>query len=319
MDIVYHYPHDLFESLVNTIPLLCKYKKSVVSFFRGAGVETDICRDLEKKIAAPGDGVNKYEMVRSVLSRLNERGEMTLRERREIIRRVVEFEDFSTCWPDDVIKAKGLISEIRRMVDVKDSFTRMRLEKDREIKKYQLDRENQINDLKKKRQLLEEIKRDLYSLFAFPDSQAQKRGKLLEGVMNRLFDADDILVREAFEVVSDEGNGVLEQIDGVVEIDGYLYLVEIKWWREPLGKAEVSPHLVKVFNRGHAGGIIISKAGYTVPAIDTCKDALVQKSIVLCDLEEIVALLEKQGSVKQFFKEKLQRAIIDKKPYAKKV
>lgn len=30
------------------------------------------------------------------------------------------FEDFSCCWPEDVLKAKGAASEVRRIVNVKD-------------------------------------------------------------------------------------------------------------------------------------------------------------------------------------------------------
>jgi hypothetical protein len=124
-------------------------------------------------------------------------------------------------------------------------------------------------------------------------------------------------MREAFEIIGGEGEGVVEQIDGVIEIDGYLYLVEMKWWKKPLGKAEVSPHLVNIFNRGHAGGIMISASGYTQPAITVCKEALSQKIIALCELEEIVLLLEHKQDLKAFLKLKLQAAIMDKKPLFK--
>ena len=164
---------------------------------------------------------------------------------------------------------------------------------------------------------LDSIKKELSSLFGMPDGQSQKRGKLLEGILNRLFEAGDILVREAFTLVGVESEGIVEQIDGVVEIDGHLYLVEMKWWRKRLGKAEVSPHLVNIFNRGHAGGILISKSGYTQPAITVCKEALSQKIVVLCELEEIVILLERQGSLRDFLKSKIEAAAIDKQPFFK--
>jgi len=140
---------------------------------------------------------------------------------------------------------------------------------------------------------------------------------LLESVLNRLFRADDILVREAFALTGQEGEGVIEQIDGVIEIDGTIYLVEMKWWKEPLGTAEVSPHLVKVFNRGHAGGILISNSGFTQPAITTCKEALSQKIIVLCELEEIVRLMERQGSLQELIRSKIRASVIEKQPLHK--
>jgi restriction system protein len=47
-----------------------------------------------------------------------------------------------------------------------------------------------------------------------------RRGKLFESVLNRLFAAESILIREAFTLVGDEGEGVVEQIDGAIELDG---------------------------------------------------------------------------------------------------
>ena len=46
--------------------------------------------------------------------------------RRELLKRVVEFENFSTCCPEDRLEAQDLVSQIRSVINVKDSFTRMR-------------------------------------------------------------------------------------------------------------------------------------------------------------------------------------------------
>jgi len=73
----------------------------------------------------------------TVLTRLNDKAETTLRERREIIKRITEFENFSSCWDADRLKAKGLVSQIRQVVNVKDSFTRMDQERDAERKQRQ--------------------------------------------------------------------------------------------------------------------------------------------------------------------------------------
>lgn len=317
MDITFHYPPELFELLIDTIPLLCRSKKSVLLFFQGAGVSATDLDDLWRRVGTDRANINKYEIARTTLTRLNERGEVALRERREILKRVTEFEDFSTCWSNDQLKAKGLVGEIRRVVNVKDSFTRMKQELERERQKNQAEHQARIDAIREKQAQTNAIKNDLYSLFGMSDDQSQRRGKLLEGILNRLFEADNILVREAFELVGDEGEGIVEQIDGVVEIDGYIYLVEMKWWKKPLGTAEVSPHLVKIFNRGHAGGILISKSGYTEPAITTCKEALTQKIVVLCELEELVLLLEKHDGLKDFLKKKINVAIMDKIPLFK--
>ncbi len=312
MEITFHYPPELLELLITTIPLLCPSKKSVLLFFQGAGVHSNDLQDMSQKIQENKESISKYEIAHTILTRVNSAGEKSLRVRREILKRVVEFEDFSACWADDQLKAKGLVAEIRRVVDVKDSFSRMKQEKDEERKKHQAEHEARVNAIQKKQEEMDTIKKELFSLFSI--TEPKKRGTLLETLLNKLFKAGDILVRESFKH-SEEGVGIVEQIDGVIEIDGYLFLVEMKWWNQPLGKSEVAPHLVKIFNRGHAGGILISASGYTAPAILDCKEALTQKIIVLCELEEFVYLLENRGNLKDFIKSKINIAVMEKKPF----
>ena len=82
-----------------------------------------------------------------------------------------------------------------------------------------------------------------------------------------------------------------------------------------MGKGDVSQHLVRVFGRGHARGIFISASNYTVPAITTCKESLQQTVIVLCNLQELVALLEQERNLKDTLSKKIQAAMIDKNPF----
>lgn len=312
MNIVFHYPPELLSLLIDTIPLLCRSKKDVLLFFKGAGVDSALTSDLTIRVEEDPESINKYEIVRTVLTRLNEKGDSTLRERREILKRVTEFEDFSACWPADQLKAKGLVAEIRRVVNVKDSFTRMHQEREEERKKRQVEQQAKLEEAQRRRGKLSEVKTALFSLFS--ESNSQKRGKALESVLDRLFEVSGILIRESFTLKGSQGEGIIEQVDGVVEIDGELYLVEIKWWNEPLGISEVSQHLVRVFNRGHARGIFISASGYTQPAISTCKEALQKSVVVLCKLEEIALLLEQEKDMRDFLKAKINAAIIDKNP-----
>src|SRR5439155_9400885 len=143
-------------------------------FFRGAGVGDEFTRDLADRVRSDKQIINKYEIVRTVLARLNEKGEATLRERREVIKRVVEFEDFSTCWPDDQLKAKGLVAEIRRLVGVKDAFTRMQIERDRERAARSAVADGRAAELAAKQQSAAKIRGDLAALFLI--TNPQRRG-----------------------------------------------------------------------------------------------------------------------------------------------
>ena len=315
MDTPYHYPPELFQLLVDTIPRLCRSKRDVLLFLRGAGTERSIISDLEEQVRNDPDSINKFSIVQTVLSRLNEAGDATLKVRREVVKRVVEVEDFSTCWPQDRLEVEGLVSRIRSVVNVKDSFTRMHQERDAETRRNLEDKRRETEELKRRRENIEAVHKDFNRLFAMDD--AHKRGKLLEGVLNRLFKENDILVRESFTLVTEPGHGVIEQIDGVVELDSHIYLVEMKWLKEPVGRAELSDHMVRVFSRSASGGIFISYSEYTTPAIDVCKELSSQIVIVLCTLQEFVMLLESDMSLVEFLKTKIQGSIIDKQPYTR--
>lgn len=244
-NIVYHYPADLLQLLIDVIPLLCRSKRDVLTFFRSAGVRASFLDDLDKRLRGDPEKINKYEIARTVLTLLNEKGEPALCERREVLRRVLEWEDFSTCYADNREKAQYLVVQIQRRLGVKDAFTRMRLERE----------------------------------------------------------ADNKLRQAKFQAKQDE----VQQRKAE--------MAEMKWWKTPVGKGDISPHLVRLYSRSQVHGIFISASEYTGPAIAVCRDALHQeKVIVLCELKEIVVHLEQEQDLKDFLKAKVRAARIDRNP-----
>jgi restriction system protein len=293
-DITFHFPPELFNLLVETIPLLNRSKKDVLTFFRGAGVPDEITGDLTKKLKAAPSEIHKFDIVRTVIEGLNARGEMMLKQRREVLRRVIEFENFDTCWPADQLKAKGLVASIREVVSQKDAFTRINLEREQE-RQARLAQAEQANRAKQERAArIEAAKNEFYALFSSGVTR-QARGKKLEATLNNLFNAYGILIHEAFHLVGESGQGIVEQIDGVIELKGALYFVEMKWYEAPVGKAEIAEHLVRLISRAEARGIFISASGYTNPGIHTAREFLQHKVIVLAGLQEIVRCLEREG------------------------
>lgn len=319
MDISFHYPPELLQVLIDTLPKLCKSKNDLLLFFQGAGVSKQVLDPYQRLLKTNKAAFNKYHVARELLTKLNEHGEKGLRVRRELLKRVVEFDDFTVCWENDRAAARGLVAQVRDLVNIKDSFTRMRIEKDEEKRQRVEEQEAASKARQKRKAEREQVKADLFALFG--ESDAHKRGKLLEGVLNRLFACHDILVREAFSIKGVCGEGVIEQIDGVVEVDGHLYLVEMKWWNSPIGTGEVSPHLVRVFGRGgQVRGLFISYTNFTDAAIAQCRDAINQgRVVVLSLLEEIVSLVNGDGDLKVWLKAKLQAALVDKQPFVRRV
>src|SRR6266545_3781002 len=259
----WHYPPELVELTVKAVSLLNRGKEGELDFFRGAGVPRTMLADLEQQVAVDRNAISKAEIARRVITRLNGAGDGMIGPRREILNRIVRTESFEQCWPDDRLPAKGVVAEIRDVVNKRDSYT---------------------------------------------------RAKRLETVLNRLFALDGIGIREAFHVVGDETEGIVEQIDGAIELDGEIYLVEMKWLDEPVGTAEISPHLVRLFSRSEARGIFISQSRFTDPAIAQSKQALAQRVSVLCELEEIVHVLDQGADAARYFREKVRAAITERRP-----
>lgn len=310
----FHYPPEIFDLLVSTIPLLCRGKKQVVLFLRGAGVHEQDLADVSQIVNSNPHSINKYDIVRSVLTKVNMRGDSGLRPRREIVKRVTEFESFETCWPSDQYKAKGLVASIREAVNAKDSFTRMKQERDVERNEKLVARRAEQVAAADKASRIHGISKRLGSLFSMDDAP-QERGSLLEEVLNDLFAVYGIQIRESFRRKALDTSLVLEQIDGVIELAGTIYLVEMKWLADPVGTAEFFPHLSRLFLRANVGGIFISNSGFTQPVISECATALVQKTMILCSLREIVLVLQREGDLIDLLRRKVEAAIIDKNPF----
>lgn len=148
----------------------------------------------------------------------------------------------------------------------------------------------------------------------FGEKNPQIRGKKLEKVLNNLFEHFGILIKEPFTVNGDNKEGIVEQIDGAIEIDGQIYLVEMKWLSTNVDVGDVSRHLVRLHGRSNVSGIFISVSGYTKAAIDVCVGALNQKLLVLCKLEEFVTVIETESNLKDFLKARITKAIVEKNP-----
>ncbi len=310
----YHWPTELLSLLQKCIPLLCPAKRDVFQFFRAAGVDERFYSDWQARWRTDPGSVSKFPVVRDALNRLNEDpSDKALRHRREIVRRVTAWENFSTLWPDDQLKAKGLVADIRRSVNVADSFTKMNQERERaELEKREA-RRKELEAARAKREEREAIRKEIAAQFT--ESNHQKRGKTLEPLLNRLFATFDISVRESFTVRGEEGEGIIAQIDGAVLLDNQFYLVEVKWLKKAVGPGDIAQHVMRVLHRGDATrGIFISATDYTSAAEVALREALNYRVHIGIGLNEIIFALEKSSDVRELLRRKVQAAILDKNP-----
>jgi len=268
--------------------------------------------DLRTREETDRTSISKFDIARVTLTRLNEGGDGTLRYRREVIKRVTEFEDFSVCWDKERLKAQGLVNQVRKVVDVKDSFTRMRQERDSE-RQERLRRLKEETDAKqRRREGRESLWRRLAALSSM--TNPQQRRKALKTVFNELFALDGLTVREAFAITTDEG-AITEQIDGLIALGNQDVLAEVKWYAKPLGVEQVSRHLVRVFTHSGVYGLIVSASRFTGPAIEQVQQSLSQLVVVLAEVQELLLLLEEpEASLGAWLRAKVRAATVDQRP-----
>jgi restriction system protein len=313
METTSRYSPELLGPLTEAVSRLFRGKKDVLLFFRAAGVGKELTADVTAQIEANPESISKLEVVRKVLRRLNEAGDRALGERQEVLKRVMEFRDFGTCWSEDQSKVKELLSEIRRVVNVKGAFVRMHEAVDEERSKHLAEQAAKLAEAQRRKSELSKYRDALARLFSENDNR--KRDESLADVLNGLFATSGILVREAFALKDFEREGVEEQVGGVLEMDGYAYLVELIWPKDRVGHSDISEHLVRIQDRIGVRGIFISASGYSESALAAAREGLQHCVVVLLDLKDIVLLLEQGKELADFLRTKIRAAIANDNPY----
>jgi hypothetical protein len=82
------------------------------------------------------------------------------------------------------------------------------------------------------------------------------KGYALEKIFVDLMRISEIPVHEPFVIVG-------EQLDGAIKHDGHFYLVELKWFADPLEPKHIGSFYFKVDGKLGARGIVIAMNGYT--------------------------------------------------------
>jgi len=309
-DAAYHYPPEVFEAVVQAVPLIVRSKQDVLTFFRGCGVNQELIAELVTW-TLPGGDKSKYHITRRILSEINELGDSGIRVRREVIKRIAELDSFDASWDSDRLKAQGAVAALRELVNKKDTFTRLKNIQEEDQQRIRRERQSEIDAQVAGRQKRNAVRISLGRLFS--ETDPHRRGNALEGVLNELFQSEGVSIREAFTVTKIDV-GVIEQIDGAIEIDGRVYLVEMKWWSKEMSRGDVASHLVSVFNRGDVGGIFISNSSYLASVIQDFKEALTKTTVILVELREIVMLLESDRTLIELLRPKIHSANLNKNP-----
>jgi hypothetical protein len=116
------------------------------------------------------------------------------------------------------------------------------------------------------------------------DTNAQKRGRDLEGLLNDLFSLFDLNPRKSF-VLADE------QIDGAFTFNTDDYLLEAKWEASPAARGDVDILAKKVERKGrNTLGLFVAVSGFSDPAVRAHTDC--GTSVIFMDGTDLFSVLE---------------------------
>ncbi|HGQ7785754.1 TPA: restriction endonuclease, partial [Streptococcus pneumoniae] len=146
-------------------------------------------------------------------------------------------------------------------------------------------------------QKIEELKTEYYSLFS--SDNPQERGYRLEKIVANLFRINDIDYHDSYRNRTNT-----QQLDGYFRFEGFDYLVEMKWEKNPVNSPKIASLKQKVDTKlTSTRGLFLSINGFRDEVIQdfSNKDA----KILFMDGQELAYILENRISLYEALKVKI--------------
>ncbi|TVV86454.1 restriction endonuclease [Streptococcus pneumoniae] len=275
---------EIQQQIIQCFGLCFHYKDTVVSFMQTSGVLNDL---ILKWKSEP-----KFVWAKNVINELNktENG-------RSIIRRIAtEFYKMKNISDEVQDRDRGLdaLRKLKRLIGdtqqnkvnetLNNSYHRSRQEMKIQLKQQLL-------------QKIEELKTEYYSLFS--SDNPQERGYRLEKIVANLFRINDIDYHDSYRNRTNT-----QQLDGYFRFEGFDYLVEMKWEKNPVNSSKIASLKQKVDTKlTPTRGLILSINGFRDEVIQdfSNKDA----KILFMDGQELAYILENRISLYEALKVKI--------------
>jgi hypothetical protein len=209
---------------MEAIATLCHVKRVMADLLlRPAGVPEEVYRPLLYRRDETGRPLSKRQIAPLIVEGCEHHPGA-----QHSIRRIIEMTATWTSFhlADDEYAARATVQKARELLGIIETMEA------REARAREIARHEELARLGRERADI--LKRQLELLLMMFDElarsdDAQRRGYLLQDLLNRLFDTHEIPVVRAF--TRNEG---AEQIDGAFKLEGWHYIVECRW-RERLG------------------------------------------------------------------------------------
>ncbi len=224
---------------------------------------------------------------------------------RKLIKLAAEWTAFHLA--QDEYKARAVVQKARELHGIlAEADEREKAEHDRRLRE-SVDRQRLEKETTVRRQsalLLAQFEQ------AAVDGDPQRRGYLLEDLLNRLFDLHRIPVVRSFR--RNQGG---EQIDAAFEMDGWHYIVECRW-RASLADIRQLDGLAGQVRRSgrQTMGLFLSMNGWSEHVVPLLKQNP-DKSIFLMEGYDLRCVLDLRVDLRGLLKAKLSALNLDTEPY----
>lgn len=291
---------------IEAIATLAHIKRAMADLILGpAGVLPEIYRPLlYRRDESTGRPLSKRQIAPLILDAIDRQPDG-----RRVIRAIVEIAaQWSSFYlADDEFAARATVQKARELLGT------IEVMRAREDQQRELARKEEIGRLERERADLFRRHSDLL-LMMFDDlaatDDAQRRGYLLQELLNRLFDLHEIPVYKSF--TRNEGG---EQIDGAFQLDGWYYLVECRWRRKLADIRELDGLKGQVDRSGkQTMGLFLAINGWS-EHVPTLLKQNPDKSIMLMEGHGLRTILSGQVDLQEFLGAMIAKLNLEGEPF----
>ena len=289
--------------VIEAIATLAYRKFDMVKFIlEPAGVPKEIFESLsDQRDVLTGRRISKRQTAPLILDALEKRGDFA-----EIIGNIVRI---AASWErfelsDKEYEARAVKAKAQGVLDGH------QLAEAEEAARKEADRQEQVREHLSARKRELSLLLTMFDELALQDQKAQERGYLLQDLLNRLFNAFGIPVYRSF--TRNEG---AEQIDGAFQIDGWYYLTECRWRKEPSDTRELDGFVGQISRSGRQTmGLFLSINGWSEKVPPMLKQNT-QKATILMQGYDLRAILSEEADLRDYILAAVRNLNISAEPY----
>ncbi|QTH46465.1 hypothetical protein J4772_06285 [Cohnella sp. LGH] len=274
-----------------------------------AGINKNYFQSLTKQKNDAGKWLTKREIASKIISEIETHPSYE-KIMHSIIKTASEFNQFHIA--KDEYEARATVQKAREVLGVLEILEKEETRKREQAKeKTELERASQ-----KEQELAKQLPLLLLAFDSISGKSAnpQLRGVMLEDIVNRLFNTYD-LTEQLTVVQAFRRNDSGEQIDGAFKLDGWHYIVEMKWTTQVSGIRDLDSLSGKVLRSGkQTMGVFLSVNGWSSHVVDLIKQNP-DKSILLMSGYDLRIALTRQVDLIKMLHKKLSKLNLESEPF----